>query len=100
MIHWCFLWAWGGSSVEHMCEPPSTGWAKCLGLSDGHNVEVDNIYWTQEVAEAIEKGKLEDYYQVGPTCSWVADQREGRGSNSDCFFSVSKQLVSPLQSLL
>ncbi|CAK8994482.1 Dynein axonemal heavy chain 1 (Axonemal beta dynein heavy chain 1) (Ciliary dynein heavy chain 1) (mDHC7) [Durusdinium trenchii] len=25
---------------------------------------VDNIYWTQEVAEAIEKGKLEDYYQV------------------------------------
>eukprot|EP00913_Durusdinium_trenchii_P001110 g1018.t1 len=27
-------------------------------------IAVDNIYWTQEVAEAIEKGKLEDYYQV------------------------------------
>ncbi|CAK9007001.1 unnamed protein product [Durusdinium trenchii] len=27
-------------------------------------IAVDNIYWTQEVAEAIEKGKLEDYYQA------------------------------------
>ena len=27
-------------------------------------LQVDNIYWTQEVAEAIEKGKLEDYYQA------------------------------------
>ena len=26
--------------------------------------KVDNIYWTQEVAEAIEKGKLDSYYQA------------------------------------
>ena len=25
---------------------------------------MDNIYWTQEVAEAIEKGKLEQYYEA------------------------------------
>ena len=27
-------------------------------------IAVDNIYWTKEVAEAIEKGKLDAYYQV------------------------------------
>ncbi|CAJ1411101.1 unnamed protein product [Effrenium voratum] len=54
-----------GDSVKAYAETKRDQWV--LEWPGQVAIAVDNIYWTREVAEAIEKGKLADYYQVCAT---------------------------------
>ncbi|CAE7372264.1 Dnah1 [Symbiodinium sp. CCMP2592] len=51
-----------GDSVRSYAETQRGKWV--LSWPGQVVIAVDNIYWTQEVAEAIEKGNLDSYYQA------------------------------------